>query len=367
MLSQLPWQSAKRVVWTLLKYVLAFGLLSWVIWKYWAPPDGYGLSFVWNKHFVQGAPVRWGYLALAAAILTVSLLITFVRWYILVRAQDLPFTLYHAVRLGLIGYFFNSFLPGSVSGDVVKAAFLAREQSRRTVAVATVVMDRALALWGLFWFVAVLGLVFWALGMLQPATQWITLCCAVLVGISVPVWVLLGYLPAYRAERFAERLGRLRRVGPAAAEFWRAVWMYRCRQWSVAVTLLLAWVGHVGFVFVFYFSVLSLWSPEYGPIPSLAEHFLIVPLALLAQAIPIFPGGVGVGELGFGGFYAMLGSKYFIGVLGCLVSQRVIAWALGLIGYGVAQWMGPASRTTADTSTDADAGPQTRPSRAIAV
>jgi uncharacterized protein (TIRG00374 family) len=350
----------------MLKYVLAFGLLSWVIWKYWAPPDGYGLAFVWHKHVVEGVPLRWGYLALATAILATSLLITFVRWYILVRAQDLPFRLFDAIRLGLVGYFFNTFLPGSVSGDVVKAAFLAREQSRRTVAVATVVMDRILALWGLLWFVAVLGLIFWGLGMLQPATQWITLVCAVLVGISVPVWVLLGYLPAYRAERFAGRLSRLPKVGPAAAEFWRAVWMYRCRQWSVGVTLVLAWIGHVGFVFAFYFSVLTLWSPEYGPIPSLAEHFLIVPLALLVQAIPIFPGGVGVGELGFGGFYAMLGSAYFIGVLGCLVSQRLIAWALGLLGYGVSQWMRPALRPAAETAPGADSA-ERHAARAVAV
>ncbi|HJT75843.1 MAG TPA: lysylphosphatidylglycerol synthase transmembrane domain-containing protein [Gemmataceae bacterium] len=364
MVSQLPRQSAKRVLWALLKYVLAFGLLAVLIWRFWAPPGGHGLAFLWNKHVVQGVPIRWNFLALATGILAISLLITFVRWYVLVRAQELPFTLFNAVRLGLVGYFFNIFLPGSVSGDVVKAAFLARDQSRRTVAVATVVMDRVLALWGLFWFVAVLGLVFWALGMLEPSTQRITLVCAVLVGCSVPVWVLLGYLPAYRAERFAERLGRLRKVGPAAAEFWRAVWMYRCRQGSVAVTLLLAWVGHAGFVFAFYFSVLTLWSPEYGPIPSLAQHFLIVPLALLVQAVPLFPSGVGVGEAGFGALYAMLGSDPVVGVIGCLLSQRVLAWTLGLLGYGVSQCMGTGSPPAAATPA---ADPEPAPPRAVAV
>jgi glycosyltransferase 2 family protein len=51
-------------------------------------------------------------------------------------------------------------LPGSVVGDVVKAAALARGQSRRTAAVATVIMDRLIALWALAWVVAVLGSVF---------------------------------------------------------------------------------------------------------------------------------------------------------------------------------------------------------------
>ena len=53
------------------------------------------------------------------------------------------------MRLGMIGIFWNTFLPGAVGGDIIKATFLAREQSRRTVAVATVIMDRALALWAL--------------------------------------------------------------------------------------------------------------------------------------------------------------------------------------------------------------------------
>ena len=37
----------------------------------------------------------------------------------------------------------------------------------------------------------------------------------------------------------------------------------------------------------------------------LAEHFLLVPMGLLIQAIPLFPGGVGIGELGFGSLYRL--------------------------------------------------------------
>src|SRR4029077_18678965 len=131
-----------------------------------------------------------------------SLTITLLRWYVLVRAQDLPFTVPAALRIGLIGFFFNTFLPGSVGGDIIKAAALAREQSRRTVAVATVIMDRVIALWGLIWFVAVLGGVFWMCGWLDgtaagPA-QKIVLTAAAIVAVSVLVWLLLGLLPQHR-------------------------------------------------------------------------------------------------------------------------------------------------------------------------
>jgi len=99
--------------------------------------------------------------------------------------------------------------------------------------------------------------------------------------------------------------------------------------------LLLSWVGHVGFVFFFYCAMLSLWQPDSGEqVPTLIQHFLIVPIGLVIQAAPFFPGGAGIGELGFGLLYQWLGCSEASGVLGSLV-QRVINWTLGLFGYAV--------------------------------
>ncbi len=295
-----------------------------------------GLAYVWQQHVERGEPIHTGYFLLALLIALPSLFLTFVRWYILVRAVELPFRLIDAFRLGFIGLFFNTFMPGSVGGDVIKAAVLAREQDRRTIAVATVIMDRAIALWALIWFVALLGAGFWMSGMLvgqgaEPCRK-IVLIAWIIVGLSALVWMALGMLPEWRARRFAGRLERLPKVGVAVAELWRAVWMYRCRPRAVGSVLLLSWVGHVGFVFLFYWSARTLWQPDSGElIPTLAQHFLIVPIGLVIQAAPFFPGGAGIGELGFGLLYQWLGCSEASGVLGSLV-QRVINWTLGLLG-----------------------------------
>jgi uncharacterized protein (TIRG00374 family) len=295
-----------------------------------------GLAYVWQRHVYGGEPIHAGYFLLAFALALPSTLLTFVRWYILVRAVELPFRLIDAFRLGFIGLFFNNFMPGSVGGDVIKAAVLAREQDRRTVAVATVLMDRAIALWALIWFVALLGAGFWVSGLLvdRGAEQCrkIVIIAWVIVGASGLVWIMLGLVPDWRAQRFAGRLERWPKVGAAVAELWRAVWMYRCRPRAVGSVLLLSWVGHVGFVFLFYGAVLTLWQPDSGePIPTLAQHFLIVPIGLVIQAAPFFPGGAGIGELGFGLLYQWLGCSEASGVLGSLV-QRVVNWTLGLLG-----------------------------------
>ncbi len=339
---------SKRILWNTFKYLLAIGLLTYVSWSNWSPTDKAGnalpgLKDVWEEHFVQGKPIHTEFLLLAAAVASAAVLLTFVRWYILVRAVDLPFTLLNALRLGLIGFFFNIFMPGSVGGDIIKAAFIARGQSRRTVAVATVLLDRALALWGLIWFVAGLGVLFWLLGALEGEAgeklQWIVSIAAGIVGFTLFLCLILAVLPERRARRFAGRLTGIPLIGHSAAEFWRAVWMYRGRPLSVLAALLLSLVGHVGFVLTFYFSARTLF--EASQIPTLREHFLIVPVGMVVQAIPLFPGGAGIGEAGYGWLYELLKSPSRSGILGSLV-QRIVFWSLGLAGYLVYLRMRPA-------------------------
>jgi uncharacterized protein (TIRG00374 family) len=361
----------KRLIVNLCKYLLALGLLAWVVWVNWDPsqgqdpskPPAQGLKQVWEKHFVQGQPIHYQFLALAAGLYAVSLIITMLRWYFLVRAQDLPFTVTAALRLGLLGLFYNTFLPGAVGGDIIKAAYLAREQSRRTVAVATVLMDRILALWALCWFVAILGGVFWACGLLEgpslgPALV-VVVSAAVVVVVSVAVWLLLGLLSNEAAERFAQRLSRIPKVGGSAGEFWRAVWMYRCRQGAVALTLVVSWVGQVGFVLTFYCCARALWDgADPGSLPGLAQHFLLVPIGLVISAVPGFPGGAGIGEAGFGGLYFLFAGPGAApnGVLASLV-QRVLTWVLGLAGLAISGFLKDEPRPAVVPAPEAPAAP----------
>src|SRR5262245_34179794 len=134
--------SHKQFLVNFCKYGLGLGLLVWVISKNWN-----GLAEALSR------PLQITPLLLAILVYLSAVLLTFVRWYVLVRAQDLPFTLFNAVRLGLVGVSMSTLLPGSIGGDIFKAAFIAREQSRRTVAVSTVLIDRVIGLLGLIWLV----------------------------------------------------------------------------------------------------------------------------------------------------------------------------------------------------------------------
>jgi uncharacterized membrane protein YbhN (UPF0104 family) len=344
-LASTAWKKAKPFFWIAFKYGLGIGLLAYVVWTNWSFPqeDGRDLGLV--GAFDQ--PWNMNALLLAGGIYLAGVLLTFVRWYILVRAQGLPFTLVNAFRLGLIGFALSTFLPGSVGGDIIKAAQIAREQSRRTVAVATVLLDRFMGLCSLVWLVALVGAVFWGTGYLHETAstevaaatlETIVLGAWALVAASLAFWFLLGVLPPRRSERFAGWLERIPKVGKALAEFWRAVWMYRLQGRSILVALILGVAGHIGFVLTFYFSALTLTPAD--QIPSVEAHFLIVPVGMAIQAGFPSPGGVGGGEYGFGTLYRLLGFLFAAGVLGSLI-QRVITWVLGFGGYVVYLRMRP--------------------------
>ena len=325
---------------TALLYGIGFALLAFVIWNHWEPKagsNGVGLKNLFSPEREK----HWGYYALAAICATLSVGLTFVRWYFLVRAQDLPFTLRDAFRLGLVGNFFNIFLPGSVGGDLLKAAFLAREQQRRAVAVSTVLIDRGVGLWGLIALPALVGLGSWLFDdtlLREQRFLRVTVQAALgMMAATLGLWALLGLLPERRAQRFSQRLNSIPKFGHTLSEFWGAIWLYRRRRLVILGTLLLSVFNHLINVLAIYFSAKTF---EYAPgqVPPLAWHLIFVPWGLGFRGLIPLPGGVGIGEFVLGGLYELLGSPNENGVLASF-GQLVISWSLGIAGYIVYLFM----------------------------
>ena len=309
----------------LFKYGLGLGLLAYLIIDNWS-----GLKYVFKR------PIHVEPLLLATGIACVGLLITFLRWHLLVRAVGLPFSRYNAIRLGLVGYYFNTFMPGSIGGDIIKGYAIAKEHSRQTVAVATVLIDRIIGLWALVWFVAIIGSVFWLSNdpILQNAVLLaIVRFTVIFVVVSMVVWFAMGLLSEQRSIRIANWLARVRKIGGSLAELWRACWMYRQKSRAVLVAMLMSLVGHTGWVLVFHFTVTAFESPNpETAIGTFPEHMIVVPVGMTVQAIPIVPGGIGVGEAAYSELYAIIERPKENGFWGCFL-QRVIFWGLALLGF----------------------------------
>lgn len=316
------------------KYGVGFCLLGYVIYKYWEPNPDNGAPGI--GQLLQGS-IAFEWLTGAALLMTVAAGLQIYRWFLLVRALDLPFAVRNAYRLSLVGIFYNTFIPGSVGGDLVKAYFIAHAHpERKTRAVASVIADRAMGLFGLILFVAVLGSIAWAMGdariAANPDLQWIVKLMAAVAGGSAVAFVLLGFLPQSRVNRFAGRLKSVPKLGASLAEGWYAVWEYRQRPKVVAVGVALSAASHFGLVFAFFCASRVFPPANPADLPTLSEIMVIAPIGFIAQAIPITPGGVGVAEGVFAWLYKLSNRPESLGAV-ARIALRMVEWLIALTGY----------------------------------
>lgn len=279
--------------WVWLKWPVALALLAFLFYQ--------------NRNELRGLSERhivWPYFGIAFVLAFASLLLTFVRWYLLVWSQGFPFRLRDAMRLGFLGYLFNYVGPGAVGGDVIKAVWLAKEQqSRRMAAAATVVLDRILGLLALFLVGSAASLL--PSEILQRREIEVVGSIALLWGGAVGG--LLGLLvmlhPATPQSRWLNRLVHLRFVGGIIAEMLNSIVLYQTKRRVVLAAVVLSIFGHFGILSAFYFCALALHSGE--PIPDYASHLFFIPAAEVVGVIVPTPAGMGALEWAVQRFYVL--------------------------------------------------------------
>ncbi len=253
-------------------------------------------------HDVLSQPINLPLFVLALGMYLLALGLTFFRWYTLVRALGLPFRLRDALRLGAIGHVFNLVIPGAVGGDLIKGAFLCREQAKRTQAISSMVIDRALGLLGLFLLAGISGFTVWGSASEEVRRLTTVVWAAAASGV-------LGLALVFTPALYRPLFGLIARRGKLAEFLNELVEMassYRSRLGVLLFALGLAMVTHSLFVLVFYTASRAIFP---GEIPSLGQHFLMVPLALFTTAIPLPFGALGLSEHISGKLFELAGHR----------------------------------------------------------
>lgn len=83
-------------------------------------------------------------------MLMISIFIASLRLMILLVTQDIFISLAGLIKLTFVGYFFSSFLPTSVGGDVVKAFYISKASSKTIFSYTTVFIDRFIGMCAIF-------------------------------------------------------------------------------------------------------------------------------------------------------------------------------------------------------------------------
>jgi len=238
-------------------------------------------------------PKNWPLLSLGLLCTVAATTLTFVRWHVLLRALGLEFRLRDSMRLGALGFALNFVSLGSIGGDLFKAIFAAKDSpGKRTEAVATVVADRIVGVSMMLTLAAGASLLIdWSTA---PAAIRILVQSIRIATVVLVVGVVLALaVPALSGERIRNLLGSIPLIGPTAARLVGAVSVYRDEKSRVYNACAISLVSNALFILSFYFVAQGL------PVkaPSMAQHFVIVPTANLAGAIPATPSGLGTMEL----------------------------------------------------------------------
>ncbi len=141
-----------------------------------------------------------GWLLLAAMLASLTgMLVTALRWWMLLAIQGIGISLWEAVRLTFLGQFYSLVVPGTVGGDVVKAYYVTKHTHAKAGAILSIFVDRVFGLAALTLVAAVAlsaallsGLGQWSDPMLRYSAT--VMACVVAAVLVVMTLMLSGRL-----------------------------------------------------------------------------------------------------------------------------------------------------------------------------
>ena len=240
------------------------------------------------------------------------------RWRFLLKTQQIIIPLWPATRIFWIAQFFILASLGVAAGEAVRGYYIARyAPNTKTAGISTVLADRIL---GLYTQLLLGGLALLLLGvsdtMLPGATHIGEMVLLLLLGMTLAL--VLPYLPWSRAL-----LGRF-----LPARLWEPLHGvmadYVDNRRGVAAAAAASVISTVTVMAAFHLISVALGTPI-----GLLETFLVVPLVIIVNSVPISIGGLGVGETAAEMLMAQIG---LTGGGAVMLFLRVSTWFLILPG-----------------------------------
>ena len=225
-----------------------------------------------------------------------------------------------------IGLFYSLFLPGGISGDAARAFyFFGDAHQKRIAVVGALLLDRFLGLVTLIALGIVSGL--FLASVLPRVVPYLVWSSALLVAMVAGFIVALRYEIEHRQTPGAHRLLRLWEGARGAfARLHLDEYSARTLAISVALSVLM---NALMIALIYVCSVLN------GAHLGLVEVSAAAPLGLLTNAVPLSPGGLGVGEKSFDVLYRALGGVHGAG---SFLTTRVFLYCPAVLGGVVAAW-----------------------------
>jgi uncharacterized membrane protein YbhN (UPF0104 family) len=280
----------------LLKVVVTFSLLIFLFYKG---------SFSFDEFFqVLKNPLI--YLIGTIGLVTNILLITKRLQIILNLNSNKKISFINVLKFSWIGQFFNTIIPGMVSGDLVKLYYITKinDDLGKSKILVSIFIDRVIGVLGLSFVAGFFSFLFFFQNQSAKLSVAIHPYVAANIVLFISGLIFFGILFApqkvrIKAKNFIEKIPFVgKKLGICLDAF------FSFKDISLIIKILfISIVAQSIYIAVFYYLISS-----FIPLNSnLVSLFLMIPIGLIFTAIPISPGGAGVGHAFYDYSFALIG------------------------------------------------------------
>jgi uncharacterized protein (TIRG00374 family) len=276
------------------------------------------------------------------------------RWQILLRAQGFDVLVMYLVRSYAVAMFFNNLLPSTIGGDGYRAYDTAKCNIPPLKALASVIVERFLGMFGLMVFAVVaLAVATELTTQIENIWVWSLLTFGLMIAAVYLIFFHSGKVPWLRRilnlPGMAMVNKQLMKITESFAPFRGKT---RALTWSMVLSLVLQFN-----VILHYYLI----SEALGLQIPLVKFLVIIPLATFVQMAPVSINGIGIRE----SFYVFFLSKIYGAPIAASLAFSWIAYGmvvlLGVLGgiiYMFRKDAPPASMTLDKSQTAPDASGQ---------
>lgn len=282
---------------------------------------------------------NWWWVVVALLSCLMAHIVAYIRWHVMAKAVGFQLTIWEAIKIGFIGTFFNILAFGVVGGDSLRAFYAARRaRSKVPEAIASVFADRIVGL------MAMCGIAIVAYHLKdfsdEVSIHWRKLAAikytmnvvTVLFVVGIVGFVGIFLSPQIREWSWVKKLEKIRLIGPVFHRVMDVITLYRKSPGAIGKAFAMCAVTNTLFALTIY----SIACGIVESYPTFPNHFIIAPMSMVANAVPL-PGGLGGMEFALDFLYqgfshqAVPSENGFVVAVGFRFSLLLIS----LVGLGV--------------------------------
>jgi len=272
----------------------------------------------------SGLAEAWQYTLIAIVLFAIATALQALRLKLLINAHQLKLSFFAAIKLTFIGLFFNTYLPGATGGDLVKIYYASKGNPESRAEVITILLlDRFIGLFSLLTLPLLLAPFFSDLIAAQPVLQTL-LGASLAIACGIILTSFIGVRYELADSRFLRWIERKFRFGQLLTRILHTLHFYRNGMGVIFRALLCSYAAQS-------LMVGGGMAIAHATIPAGADlrMLVVIPMGYIANALPITPGGLGVGEAAMEALFTMSGLS---GGAETILGWRLIMIIVGLLG-----------------------------------